>query len=341
MDTRALSSAALVGATLGVMLGGSFIAGGAARASASHARAGRLAAAAAHGFSDAALNAETAAMDPGAVALARRFDPMSSDIAAGGASLRLARFDESSVPALKPAAPLAAEPRPAMASVHLASAGGALQGARELDCMTDAVYYEARGESSEGQQAVAQVVMNRLRRPGYPKSVCGVVYQGAQAHECQFSFACDGAIYRAREPQAWRRAQGIAARALSGFVMAEVRDATHFHVARLGAIWGDGLVRVAQIGTHVFYRITRHDAFAVHAGRPDDDGDDGDATIPADGNQPTLILASAVSTGPVSAPTVVASAAPATPPPAPAAAADKPAAPVAGAAATPGPKAQS
>lgn len=126
--------------------------------------------------------------------------------------------------------------------------------AHDIDCLTAAVYYEARGETREGQAAVAQVVLNRVRDPGFPKSVCGVVYQGLASHACQFSFACDGSVARRRESGAWVRARSVAGRALGGYVMPAVGGATHFHVADLGEIWGGQLVRVAQIGQHVFYR---------------------------------------------------------------------------------------
>ena len=165
-----------------------------------------------------------------------------------------------------------------------------------LDCLTDAVYYESRGESDRGQAAVAQVVLNRVRRGGFPKSVCGVVFQGAAQHACQFSFACDGAMRQGREPAAWRRAHGVAQRALDGFVMEEVGDATNFHVAHLGQIWGSGLVKVAQVGAHVFYRLTGRGGFAPHASSGHDASPPDDVTvIPADlGDQASLILASAV-----------------------------------------------
>lgn len=128
---------------------------------------------------------------------------------------------------------------------------------RDLECLTAAVYYEARGESSAGQAAVAQVILNRVRDPRFPKSVCSVVYQGAGGRGCQFSFACDGVIDRAGGGAAWTRARYVATRALSGFVMAEVGNATHFHATRVSPGWGSGLRQVARIGLHVFYRPSR------------------------------------------------------------------------------------
>ena len=121
----------------------------------------------------------------------------------------------------------------------------------DLHCLTEAVYFEARGEAQAGQQAVAQVVLNRVRHPAFPKSVCAVVHQ-RNADGCQFSFVCR------HEPTdindaAWRRAQGVASAALHGAVMAAVGDATHFQTARSGPF--NGLLRVAQVGAHVFYRF--------------------------------------------------------------------------------------
>jgi spore germination cell wall hydrolase CwlJ-like protein len=138
---------------------------------------------------------------------------------------------------------------------------------RELYCLTSAVYFEARGETPRGQAAVAQVVMNRVANPRFPKSVCGVVFQGVATHGCQFSFACDGSMRRGREAGAWDRARRIAERALSGVVLADVGKATHFHTTGVDPEWGPQMLRVAQVGLHVFYRFNPHAPVA----RPDDD----------------------------------------------------------------------
>jgi spore germination cell wall hydrolase CwlJ-like protein len=136
---------------------------------------------------------------------------------------------------------------------HLAEATS-----RDLDCLADAVYYEARGESVAGQAAVAQVVLNRVRHPQFPKTVCGVVFQGVQSADCQFSFACDGSMDQPKDRAAWARAEQIAARALAGVVMPQVGQATHFHVVGVQPEWGPSLMRVAQVGLHVFYRLGGH-----------------------------------------------------------------------------------
>jgi len=123
---------------------------------------------------------------------------------------------------------------------------------RDLDCLSKAVYYEARGESSAGQAAVAQVVLNRAHSPAYPKSVCAVVYQPASDGGCQFSFVCDGAMARPLEPMAWRRARTVAARALRGYVMTAVGRALNFHAADASAHAEAG-TPVARLGNHVFF----------------------------------------------------------------------------------------
>lgn len=126
--------------------------------------------------------------------------------------------------------------------------------ASALDCMTTAVYYEAGYETGDGQRAVAQVVLNRLRHPAFPKTVCGVVYQGAPNPGCQFSFACDGSLTRAPASAAWRRARQVATDALRGYVMESVGQATHYHADYVSPYWAPRLAKVKQIGAHIFYR---------------------------------------------------------------------------------------
>lgn len=155
---------------------------------------------------------------------------------------------------------------PAPQAAAVASAG---RSARDLDCLTQAVYFEARGESPAGQAAVAQVVLNRVRKAGFPKSVCGVVFQGgARGAGCQFSFACDGSMNRGREAAAWSDARRIAARALAGAVMTAVGDATHFHTVHVTPGWSNDLLRVTQVGLHVFYRVGRPASAPVLAQAP-------------------------------------------------------------------------
>lgn len=125
---------------------------------------------------------------------------------------------------------------------------------RALLCMTQAVYYEAGYESAVGRRAVAQVVLNRMRHPAFPKSVCGVVYQGAREPVCQFSFVCDGSLYRRPAPGAWQEAERIAAAALAGYVERSVGAATHYHADYVAPYWAPKLAKISQIGAHIFYR---------------------------------------------------------------------------------------
>jgi Cell Wall Hydrolase len=133
-------------------------------------------------------------------------------------------------------------------------AGTDLDQRRALLCLTQAVYYEAGFEPLEGRRAVAQVVLNRLRHPAFPKSICGVVYEGAGSGTCQFTFVCDGALYRKPAIDAWRQAEQIARAALSGYVETSVGEATHYHADYVAPRWAPLLAKVAAIGQHIFYR---------------------------------------------------------------------------------------
>ena len=123
-----------------------------------------------------------------------------------------------------------------------------------LLCLTQAVYYEAGFEPADGRRAVAQVVLNRLRHPAFPKTVCGVVYQGSSRPGCQFSFTCDGSLRRAPQAAAWIAARRIAEEALAGHVEAEVGEATHYHADYVAPYWAPKLTKLTQIGAHIFYR---------------------------------------------------------------------------------------
>jgi len=128
---------------------------------------------------------------------------------------------------------------------------------RSLDCLAQAVYYEARSESEDGQRAVAQVVINRVRHPAWPNSVCGVVYQGPMraGGGCQFTFTCDGSLaYRPQGP-GWDRARRIAAEALAGVTFPGVGLSTHYHTNYVSPSWAPRLLRTAVIGAHIFYQL--------------------------------------------------------------------------------------
>lgn len=150
------------------------------------------------------------------------------------------------------ALPFANEPLRAARSFVLR--GDDLDQQRALLCLTQAVYYEAGYEPMEGRRAVAQVVLNRMRHPAFPKSICGVVYQGAGTGTCQFTFVCDGALYRRPAATAWYQAEQIAQAALEGYVDKGVGEATHYHADYVVPRWAPLLAKVAAIGQHIFYR---------------------------------------------------------------------------------------
>ncbi|MBB4841084.1 spore germination cell wall hydrolase CwlJ-like protein [Sphingomonas kyeonggiensis] len=135
---------------------------------------------------------------------------------------------------------------------HLAGSG--VDKARALQCLTTAIYYEAANEPSDGQRAVAQVILNRVRHPAFPATVCGVVFQGSEKRGCQFSFACDGAMARAPMRSAWDRAARVAAAALSGQVFGAVGEATHYHTYAVTPSWNRSLVMTGVFGAHFFHR---------------------------------------------------------------------------------------
>jgi spore germination cell wall hydrolase CwlJ-like protein len=156
--------------------------------------------------------------------------------------------------AINDAVPISTAPNPAARPFRVSYATPADR-LRAVECLTAAVYYEAGVESTEGQRAVAQVVLNRARHPAYPKSVCGVVFQGSERTTgCQFTFTCDGAIYRQPSTAGWARARAVAEQALAGQVYAPVGWATHYHTNWVVPYWSSSLVKAAQIGTHIFYR---------------------------------------------------------------------------------------
>ncbi|MBV9993572.1 MAG: cell wall hydrolase [Caulobacteraceae bacterium] len=134
-------------------------------------------------------------------------------------------------------------------------AASSVDRARAAACLAMAVYYEAASESAAGQAAVAQVVLNRVRNPIFPKSVCGVVFQGSElATGCQFTFTCDGSLSRRPSEAAWKRAVQVAERALNGYVAKEVGEATHYHTQWVVPYWQTSVLKLTQIGAHIFYR---------------------------------------------------------------------------------------
>ena len=166
---------------------------------------------------------------------------------------------------------LSAEPSPAeflkTVSTHLPLPKPPLSPAQRLELqgkdydkaekrLEQAIYFEARNEPARGQQAVAQVVLNRVFSPYYPKDVCSVVYQNAHRHlSCQFTFACDGKPEAVNERGAWARASRIAKQTLDAKVwLPEVNKATHYHAAYVRPNWIRDMKVMVRYGLHTFYR---------------------------------------------------------------------------------------
>ncbi len=215
-------------------------------------------------FDARGLAAIQAEMDPAAISLAMRLEGGQAGalgLTPGWETLTLGGkpntpFGLSGVEALKinAAAPtLAGALRPARAFAFVP--GSAEDRRRAVRCLTQAVYYESALEPTLGQEGVAQVVLNRVRDPNYPNSVCGVVFQGAERTTgCQFSFTCDGSLANAPVNWAWTRAAKVAEKALAGHVATKVGTATHYHADYVRPWWAPTLTRIDQIGAHIFYR---------------------------------------------------------------------------------------
>ena len=173
--------------------------------------------------------------------------------------------------------PLDTGPNPAAQPFAMGKANEATR-VRALECLTSAVYYEAGSQDADGQRAVAQVVLNRVRHPAFPASVCGVVYEGStRATGCQFTFTCDGSLLRPPSLDAWNRARTIAAAALNGFVYQPVGTATHYHANYVVPYWASTLTKSAIVGAHIFYRWAggwgRPSAFTQSYGRSEPNAD--------------------------------------------------------------------
>jgi spore germination cell wall hydrolase CwlJ-like protein len=130
----------------------------------------------------------------------------------------------------------------------------------EHKCLSEVLYYEARGEGSTGQKAIAEVVFHRMNHGDYGHSICAVVYEGAKHPGCQFSFTCNGDMRKTKQAGAWREAEALAARILTGEVPLKnaTGGATNFHAISVSPDWADTLERTTQIGNHIFYRGTAH-----------------------------------------------------------------------------------
>ena len=133
--------------------------------------------------------------------------------------------------------------------------GNAASRTQALTCLASAEYYEAGNQDEDGERAVAQVVLNRVRHPAFPGSICSVVYEGStRPTGCQFTFTCDGSLNREADAEGWRRAMRVAEAALGGYVYAPVGWATHYHADYVVPYWASTMAKNAVVGAHLFYR---------------------------------------------------------------------------------------
>ncbi len=263
-----LTFAVIAGLTLAASLG---VRAGLSRALGRH-NAAVLHMAAVHGFTDRDLAAMMTGADPGVVRFTLDHNPDGPQ-AAWARPPGWKRLDVETPPTLTLDHLSMAQAQkingimpntqflspPATPFVLRAGAG---EKDKAVGCLTAAIYYEAALEPREGQEAVAQVVINRMRHAGYPKSICGVVFQGSDQPGCQFSFACDGSMARPPAAWAWKAAHDVAQKALDGFVMKAVGVATHYHTDWIIAAWTPTLVKVGKFGSHIFFRPTGPDGAA-------------------------------------------------------------------------------
>ena len=217
-------------------------------------------------LSDQGLQALKAQMGPSAAALAARHDPAGrSKLALGltpgweiynlrnAPSLGLGQLSVEDAKRLNALLPVDAGV--GSAKPFVLRARSTAERDRAVRCLANAIYYEAALEPELGQRAVAQVVLNRVQHPEFPKSVCGVVYQGwERTTGCQFSFTCDGSLLRTPMPDIYRRAEQYAREALAGYVVRDVGTATFYHADYVLPYWAPTLSKIQAIGRHIFYR---------------------------------------------------------------------------------------
>ena len=141
---------------------------------------------------------------------------------------------------------------------------------RERRCLATAIYFEARGEPVRGQIAVAQVILNRVRSPLFPETICGVVYQGQMHPGCQFSFTCDGHTDNPRNDDQWALAQDIAKKITAGQLwLPEVGYSTYYHANYVSPSWVGDMNKIDKIGRHIFYKKRNEEPYIVEASADD------------------------------------------------------------------------
>jgi spore germination cell wall hydrolase CwlJ-like protein len=196
----------------------------------------------------------------GATPVLRRADMLASMTPARAESKPIEVVAHAAVPA-SPTAPMPPEPASRARTMFATRADrdetDRDETEKERRCLAEALYFEARGESEQGQAAVAQVVLNRVSSGLYPATICGVVYQNRHRfHACQFSFACDGRSLRVSDPVAWRTAVRIAAEVTDGKTyVSDVGASTHYHADYVQPRWARRLEKMDVIGHHIFYKL--------------------------------------------------------------------------------------
>lgn len=131
-----------------------------------------------------------------------------------------------------------------------------VKGGEQWQCLTEALYFEARGETVKGQFAVAEVILNRVDSTQFPNSICSVVNQGTgRKYQCQFTYTCDGYPERVNEPEAWITAGKIARTLMDGASRGLTDGATHYHTTAVNPSWARRFIQTTRIGVHKFYRM--------------------------------------------------------------------------------------
>lgn len=159
---------------------------------------------------------------------------------------------------------VAAKPAPVLTQAVQTSAPGPDPAMTELlsehRCLSEVLYYEARGEGAQGEKAVAEVVYHRMNRGNYGHSICAVVYEGSGRPGCQFSFTCNGDLRRRKEARAWTQAEQLAAQILTGqaWKKNETDGATNYHAVTVDPVWAPTMEQTTQIGNHIFYKNGPH-----------------------------------------------------------------------------------
>ena len=130
-----------------------------------------------------------------------------------------------------------------------------VEGSDEWQCLDEALYFEARGETVRGMFAVGEVILNRVDSGAYPDTLCRVINQGTgRKYACQFTFTCDGRAETIGEPRSWERVGKVAKLLMDGMPRALTGGATHYHTKAVNPSWAQRFPRTAAIGSHYFYR---------------------------------------------------------------------------------------